>query len=547
MGVVGFRAEAAAAVGLVVGIVALEPLHMAVALEGEDVGGDPVQEPAVVADDQHGAGKGEQRLLQRAQGLDIEVVGRLVQQQQVGAGLEHLGEMDSVALAAGEATHLLLLVRALEVEGGDIGAARDLARSERDHVEPARNLLPDRLVGGQRLAALVHRADLHRLADAQNAAVRRLLAGQHPEERGLAGAVRPDHADYARRRQAEGDTLHQQPVAERLGHAFRLDHHVAQPRPRRDDDLGRVERPALALGQQLLIGPEPRPALGLPGARALADPFELALQHLAPRALLLLLQREAALLLLQPGGVIALERDAAPAVQLQDPAGDIVEEVAVMGDGHHRALIPLQEALQPGDALGVQMVGRLVQQQQVRPGEQQAAERHPPPLATGKRRRVRVARRAAQRVHRDLDRALQFPAVGRVDPLLQFALLLYQRVHLLGRQVLREARAHLVEAFQQPGRLRHALHDIAHHVAAGVEFRLLRQVADARAVGGPRLAVEFGLDAGHDAHERRFAGAVRPEHADLGAGQEGEADIVEHLPPARIGLGEPVHHIDILV
>ena len=218
-----------------------------------------------------------------------------------------------------------------------------------------------------------------------------------------------------------------------------------------------------------------------------------------------------------------------------------------MGDGYHRALIPLQEALQPGDALRVQMVGRLVQQQQVGPRQQQAAERHPPPLAAGERRRVRVARRAAQRVHRDLDGALQFPAVRRVDPFLERTLLLDQRVHLVRSQVLGEARAHLVEALQQPRRLRHALHDIAHHVAVGVEFGLLRQVADARAVRGPRLAVELGLDAGHDAHERRFAGPVRPEHADLGAGQEGEADIVEHLPPARIGLGEPVHHIDILV
>ena len=218
-----------------------------------------------------------------------------------------------------------------------------------------------------------------------------------------------------------------------------------------------------------------------------------------------------------------------------------------MGDGHHRALIPLQEALQPGDALRVQMVRRLVEQQQVGPGEQQPAERHTPPLAAGKRGRVRVARRAAQRVHRNLDGALQFPAVGRVDPLLQFALLLDQRVHLLRRQVLGETCAHLVEAFQQPGRFRHALHDIAHHVASGVELGLLRQVADARAVRRPGLAVEFGLDAGHDTHERRFTGAVRPEHADLGARQEGEADIVEHLAPARIGLGEPVHHIDILV
>ena len=51
MGLVGFGAEAAVAVGFVIGVVALEPLDLAVALEGEDVGGDAVEKPAVVGDD----------------------------------------------------------------------------------------------------------------------------------------------------------------------------------------------------------------------------------------------------------------------------------------------------------------------------------------------------------------------------------------------------------------------------------------------------------------------------------------------------------------
>ena len=52
---------------LVVGEVALEPFDMALAFEGEHVGGDAVQEEAVVADDDGAAGEVEQRLSQRAQ------------------------------------------------------------------------------------------------------------------------------------------------------------------------------------------------------------------------------------------------------------------------------------------------------------------------------------------------------------------------------------------------------------------------------------------------------------------------------------------------
>src|SRR5262245_56398652 len=62
VGLVGVGPEAPFAVGLVVLVVALEPHHLAVALEREDVGGDAVEEPAVVADDDHAAGEAQQRL-----------------------------------------------------------------------------------------------------------------------------------------------------------------------------------------------------------------------------------------------------------------------------------------------------------------------------------------------------------------------------------------------------------------------------------------------------------------------------------------------------
>ena len=67
--------------------IALEPFDMAVAFEGQDMGGDAVEEPAVMADDHGAAGEILQRLFQRAQRIDVEIVGRLVEQQHVGAGL----------------------------------------------------------------------------------------------------------------------------------------------------------------------------------------------------------------------------------------------------------------------------------------------------------------------------------------------------------------------------------------------------------------------------------------------------------------------------
>ena len=118
---------------------------------------------------------------------------------------------------------------------------------------------------------------------------------------------------------------------------------------------------------------------------------------------------------------------------------------------------------------------------------------------------VGVGRRQPQRVHGDLQRAVEVPAVGRLDRVLQLALLVEQLVHLAGRQVLAELQVHLVEAREQPLGLRHRLLDVARARLLGVELRLLRQVADADAVGRLGLAEEVLVDAGHDPQQRRLA------------------------------------------
>jgi hypothetical protein len=54
-------------------------------------------------------------------------------------------------------------------------------------------------------------------------------------------------------------------------------------------------------------------------------------------------------------------------LELEDPLGHVVEEVAVVGDGHHRAGVLLQRALEPRHRLRVEVVGGLVEQEQVGP------------------------------------------------------------------------------------------------------------------------------------------------------------------------------------
>src|ERR1700731_4605964 len=120
--------------------------------------------------------------------------------------------MDAVALAARERANLLLLVGALEIERRAIAARIDLALAEQDLFVAAGNFLPHTLLAVERVAGLVDIAEMHALADRDGALVRLVLPGDHPEQRGLAGAVRADHADDAAGRQFEGEIVDQQAV-----------------------------------------------------------------------------------------------------------------------------------------------------------------------------------------------------------------------------------------------------------------------------------------------------------------------------------------------
>ena len=224
----------------------------------------------------------------------------------------------------------------------------------------------------------------------------------------------------------------------------RFDDEVAQTRAWRDEDLGGLDPLRRVLAQQLFVRVEARLPLGLPCARRHAHPFELALQRSLPLALGLLLLLDPVLLLVQPRRVVAFPGDAVTAIELEDPAGDIVEKVPIVRDGYDRAGIVLQKTLEPGDRLGVEMVGRLVEEQQVGRLQEQAAQRDATAFAAGQPRDFRVRRRQTQRVHRQLETRVEVPCVRRLDLVLNARLLVEGFLHFVRIQVLAQLRVHLV-------------------------------------------------------------------------------------------------------
>ena len=150
-----------------------------------------------------------------------------------------------------------------------------------------------------------------------------------------------------------------------------------------------------------------------------------------------------------------------------------------MRDRDDRALVVGEEALEPRDRLRVEMVRRLVEQQQTGRREQQPAERDAAALAAGERRDVAIAVGQPQRVHRVVEVLLELPRVGAVDRVLHLGLVGEQRVVVGVR--LGERGRDLVEAVEQVAQLAHAVLDVAAHVLLGIEIRLLLEEADRRA------------------------------------------------------------------
>ena len=143
-----------------------------------------------------------------------------------------------------------------------------------------------------------------------------------------------------------------------------------------------------------------------------------------------------------------------------------------MRDGDDRALVLGQVLLEPGHGLGVEMVGGLVEQQQVGCAQQQSAESDPAALAAGEDADVRVRRRQPQRVHRVFELGVEVPRVRGVDLGLDLAELLGGLIGVVGSQ--------LVEAVEQRLRLRDAVLDVPPHVLGLVELWLLLEHPDAR-------------------------------------------------------------------
>src|SRR5688500_7302789 len=169
--------------------------HGAIGLEREDRGANPVQKIAVVADHDDTALEGDERFFEQPQGPEIEIVGRLVEDQQVAAPLQDFGEKHPAALAAAQLGDARVDPFIGEEKTPEISTHADRFLAHFEEVAAIAHLLEHRFFVIEQESILIDIIDLGARAKLNLPASGRELAEHQAKEGGFAGTVATDDAE----------------------------------------------------------------------------------------------------------------------------------------------------------------------------------------------------------------------------------------------------------------------------------------------------------------------------------------------------------------
>ena len=355
-------------------------------------------------------------------------------------------------------------------------------------------------------------------------------AREDPEQRGLPRAVQPEDHQPAPAINGEVDALEHLQPAVRLAHPDR-----AQRSTTRRCRVGQLDAShprgtayRLEVGQELVRAAS-HVACGNGCGRSGAHLVSLRVEDRClpfsrtPFARPPLLIRFQLVEILLPARVVDVDRGPVR-IQVEHPVDRCREQLTVVADHHESTGVPEQERAQPDDRVGIEVVGRLVEQQGVVLGEQDPGQLDPAPLTARE-----LPDRLVEGTRRQTDTCSQTsgfglgritaaclelhlgPGIGSHRALLsltdgaahrRFSLpqTLYCDIQAAGRQNPRRDR---------DGRVGGA--------------RVLRQVPDGAGVGdraGRRTVL-----AGQGLHQRRLARAVAADQTDAVAGADVEGKV----------------------
>jgi hypothetical protein len=182
------------------GILAVELGHM---------GGDVLEEVAVVADEDGGEAGAFEQLFEPLDALEIEVVGGLVEQEEIGAGGESAADIEAFFPTARELGGFILVI-------GESGLSEDVGDAHLIGGSIFDGDVVNGFAGGEP-GVLRDVGEAHLLADGDHAGIGFLKTGEDLEECGLAAAVGTDKAEAVAVGDGEGYVVEQRSGAEAFG------------------------------------------------------------------------------------------------------------------------------------------------------------------------------------------------------------------------------------------------------------------------------------------------------------------------------------------
>ena len=368
--------------GAVLAVVAGEVLHHAVAQEHKGVVNGAVHEETVVAHDYHAAVELRQVVLENLEGGDVEVVGGLVEDEEIGLAHEHHRQVEAALLATAQGGDELLLVgvgkeeHVQELRCGVMGllVKLDILCHIAHGVDHALAL-----VECHALLAVVAKA--HRLAQLKRAAVARHLAQQQLDEGGLAHAVVTHDAQLLVAREGVLKVVEDHLVAIALAHMVGGEDFLAYVGTVHVQAHVALVAIAACTLLQVVEGVDAVLRLVLARLWLTPHPLELGAQQVARLLHLGVLRLDALGALLEVVVVVAVVGENLLLVHLNDAVAYVVEEVAVVGHHEQRHGAALQVVLEPLYHVDVEVVGGLVEDEKLGLVNQDLGERHTLDLA----------------------------------------------------------------------------------------------------------------------------------------------------------------------
>ena len=354
----------------------------------------------------------------------------------------------------------------------------------------------------------------HGRRDFDPAFVGRELLRDELQQCGLARAVRPHDADALARFEFEREIADQRLSAHGVAHVFDSHDLVAEAAGLRDDELHAADAVWRRDCCGLFVALDSAEVAAEARLRGTPHPFDLAPQEALAFGFRLVLAVFARGLRSQEIGIGALAGIELAVVQLHDARGDAVQKTPVVRDEEAGAAVVCQKILDPGNRLNIEVVGRLVEQEQVGLCGDGARQHDLAEFAAGERAAEGVARRQVQFLRDDLDLASGVPGVVEREDALKLFLFGGTGPH----------------GFQLPMNVVEVRQPLGDGVMDGnvVKTRaVLLHAGDTEPARAGDLALGGLFRARHDAHERGFAAAVSADECDAFARVDGDLRIVE--------------------